>query len=97
MPVYIVTPLTATSDALNQAVESYIESPADRYKLQADRGWLIRFDGTSIELSDKLRITGKESEGISFPISAAIVVPISSYWGRGPTDMWEWLKTRIER
>lgn len=95
MAIYIAVPLTVTSNALNAAVAHHIE-PSDRYPLQNDRGWLIKFDGTSIELSNHIGITGQEP-GVSSPIGSAIIVPISTYYGRGPSDMWEWLKIRFEQ
>lgn len=95
MPIYLAIPLTADSSALNSAVSTNI-AESNRHKLQAERGWLIKFDGTSIELSNHLHITGQEA-GIPSPIGASMVTPISGYYGRGPTDMWEWLKTRFEQ
>lgn len=95
MAIYIAVPLSTSSTALNEAVEKAIASHSDRYKLQADRGWLIRFDGTSVELSNHIGLTGQE-QGKPSLIGSAIIVPISGYYGRGPTDMWEWLKTRLE-
>jgi hypothetical protein len=99
MAIYIVVPLTATSNALNEAVESSIPQKEDRYQLQAERGWLIKFDGTSIELSNKIGVTG-QTQGAQSPVGTAgpaIIVPIPTYYGRGPGEMWEWLKTRIEQ
>ena len=95
MAIYIAVPLTTSSTALNEAVEKAIASNSDRYKLQSDRGWLIRFDGTSVELSNHIGLTGQE-QGKPSLIGSAIIVPVSGYYGRGPTDMWEWLKTRLE-
>jgi hypothetical protein len=95
MAIYIAVPLTATSTALNAAVEHHIAA-VDRYPLQNERGWLIKFDGTSIELSNLIGITGQE-QGVPSPIGSAIIVPISTYYGRGPSDMWEWLKIRFEQ
>ena len=96
MPIYIAVPLTSDSTALNAAVEQHISSPADRYKLQEDRGWLIKFDGTTVELSNKIELTGQET-GVHSLVGSAIITPISGYYGRGPADMWEWLKTRLEQ
>lgn len=96
MAIYIAVPLTSSSQALNEAVEKSIASPVDRYKLQSDRGWLIKFDGTSVELSNHIGLTGQE-QGHPSPIGSAIIVPVSTYYGRGPGDMWEWLKTRLEQ
>lgn len=96
MPIYIAVPLTLSSSALDDAVEQRITSVTDRYKLQADRGWLIKFEGTTVELSDHIGLTGQE-KGNPSPIGSAIIVPVSGYYGRGPTDMWEWLKVRLEQ
>lgn len=94
MPVYLITPLVPDAGRLDMAVERRF-SAADRYQLQAGRGWLVRFDGTTIEASNKIGITG-QAKGEPAPLGSALVVPVTSYYGRGPTDMWEWLKTRLE-
>lgn len=96
MPIYIVVPLIPISTIIDSAIEQSISSAADRYKLQAGRGWLINFNGTTIELSNHIGLTGQEKESPSF-IGSAIIVPVSGYYGRGPTDMWEWLKVRMEQ
>jgi len=96
MPIYIAVPLLVESSALDAAVDQSIPSPADRYKLQSNRGWLIKFEGTTVELSDHVGLTGQE-KGQPSTLGSAIIVPISGYYGRGPTDMWEWLKTRLEQ
>jgi L-ascorbate metabolism protein UlaG (beta-lactamase superfamily) len=95
MPIYIAVPLSADTSALDSAVEQRISSSADRYKLQTNSGWLIKFDGTTVELSNKIGVTGQE-KGVA-PLGSVIFVPVSGYYGRGPNDMWEWLKTRLER
>ena len=95
MAVFIITPLVSDSSLLDKAIEERIADPADRYKLQEGRGWLVVFGGTSIELSGHIGITG-QAQGEPATLGSAIVVPVSSYYGRGPTDMWEWLKTRLE-
>ena len=94
MAIYIAVPLTPTSTSLNGAVESIVPEE-DRYKLQADRGWLIRFRGTSVELSNHLGITSSDPESKK-SIGSAIIVPVSYYYGRGPTEMWEWIKVKLE-
>ncbi len=95
MPMFLAIPLTIDSANLNGAVEKTI-SASDRYKLQADRGWLIKFEGTTVELSNKIGVTGQD-KGAPIPIGSAIISPITAYYGRGPTEMWEWLKTRFEQ
>lgn len=93
MPVFLVNTLTNDPKPLDAAVEARI-STDDRYKLTSNRGWLIKFDGTSVQLSNFLEITGQE-EGEKSVIGPAIVTLIGSYYGRGPTDMWEWLSLKF--
>lgn len=95
MPTYIAIPLKPESADLDAAVESHIPAH-DRYKLQANRGWLIKFDGTTVELSNAITVTGQE-QGQPAPIGPALIIPVANYYGRGPADMWEWLKTRLEQ
>lgn len=94
MAIYLLNPLIADPTPINNAVEKVIEA-TDRYRLQANKGWLIAYSGTSVELSNHIGLTG-QPEG-SPNLGSAIIVPFSSYYGRGPTEMWEWLKTRFER
>ena len=95
MPIYLATPLTPTSDGLNKAVEETI-AQEDRYPLQNERGWLIKFPGTTVELCNHIGLTG-QAPGESSPVGSAIVVPVHSYYGRGSTDMWEWIATRMDQ
>lgn len=95
MPIYLTIPLKTDGAPLDSAVETHIAAP-DRFRLQADRGWLIKFKGTTIELSDLLAITG-HTEGQHSAVGPTLVTPLSTYYGVGPSDMWEWLKTRIEQ
>jgi len=94
MPIYIATPLTPSSDSLNQAVEESI-APENRYPLQNQRGWLIKYPGTTVELCNHIGLTG-QAPGESSTVGSTIIVPVHSYYGRGPTDMWEWIATRSE-
>lgn len=95
MPIYLAIPLISESDLLNTAVELHVEA-SDRYKLQADRGWLVRYEGTTRELCDKIGLTG-QAKGEQSPVGSALIVPVTTYYGRGPSEMWEWLKTRLEQ
>lgn len=93
MPVFLVTTLTTDQGHLDAAVEERIHAE-DRYKLVSNRGWLVKFEGTSVQLSNHLEITGQE-EGEKSAIGPAIVTLVGSYYGRGPTDMWEWLSLKF--
>lgn len=89
-----LTPLGENYDRLKQEVESRFD-PKDRHPLQAKAGWLVRYGGTTIEVSNLLTITGQE-QGEKSHVGPALVTSFASYYGRGPSDMWEWLKTRLE-
>jgi hypothetical protein len=67
----------------------------DRHKLTGGAGWLISYQGTSVELSNLLGISG-QAQGQIPSLSSVLITSIGAYYGRGPTDMWEWLKTRME-
>ena len=95
MPIYQVTPLARNLAALKQAVEA-TQPPMDWKELQGGAGLLIHFSGTTVELSNLLGITGTKTSGKS-PVGLAILVSVGSYYGLGSTEMWEWLKTRIEQ
>ena len=54
--------------------------------LQIDEGvFVATFDGTAREFAEVLGIRSGET-------SSGIVCAISSYSGRQPTEVWEWLK-----
>ena len=93
MPVFAVIPLAADPTPLNEAVEAAFLAP-DRFKLANERGWLVVFDGTSKDACNYIGITG-QPEGQASKTGAALVVPFSSYYGRGSGDMWEWLALKL--
>jgi hypothetical protein len=95
MGIFLLTPLGNNADALSVAVEQHFPEPTSRYQLQNDAGWFVVFTGTTIELSNFVGLTG-QPQGTPSPVGSVLVTPITSYYGRGPTDMWEWLKTRFE-
>lgn len=94
MPIFQITPLLGNSDAVSKAVQAHI-AEEDRYALPGAAGWLVRHKGTSIEVSHVLEITG-QPQGEKSPVGSAMVTLIAAYYGRGPSDLWEWLKTRFE-
>lgn len=95
MPIYQVTPLANNAAALGAAIAEHI-SASDFYPLMNNAGWLIEHKGTTLELSAAIGITGHPS-GETSKIGSALVVPVTSYYGIAPSDMWEWLKIRLER
>lgn len=94
MAVFALIPLADNFTALTDQVVDRIHG-SDRYQLASDAGWLVRYKGTSTEVSDHLQITG-QPEGVKTPVGAVLVIPVTNYHGRASADMWEWLKDRLE-
>lgn len=93
MSIFLITPLAHNGEALAGAIASTFPAK-DFFTLMNDAGWFVDFHGTSIELSARIGITAGGSDKPR--LGSALVTPITSYYGRGPADMWEWLKTRFE-
>ena len=86
MIVFSVISLTP-SDALGEKIQA--EYKANSLKLSATN-WLIAADGTAKEVCDRLSISEGEI-GVS-----AVVFATAGYFGRAPTNIWEWIKVKRE-
>jgi len=60
-----------------------------------DTQYLVSFDGTAVELVAKLGIYNSKERGKT-PTGNAIVFATSSYFGRGPATVWDWIKAKLE-
>jgi hypothetical protein len=68
--------------------------PKDHYALN-DTQWLISASGTVTEISAKLGIYDPTNP--TKPVSGlAVVFAVSSYFGRGPATVWDWLRAKLE-
>ena len=82
--------IIASSGPLSGGLTADIVAHAEfRHLRVADHLWLVAGGGTAKEVADKLGI----SEGKK---GSAIVLEISSYWGRATPDVWSWVKTNWE-
>jgi len=61
--------------------------PAD-YLLIGGVNWFIVGEGTAKDVADKL--------GLAEPPVSGIVVAVSGYFGRAPSNIWEWLGARVK-
>jgi hypothetical protein len=99
MPIYLIVPLTPMSSSeplkLDEAIESVIESK-DRYQLPFQRGWLVHFPGTTIEVSNLIGISRADKTETA-KTEPALVTMVPSYYGRASTDVWDWLFTRMDK
>lgn len=73
--------------AIRAALERHF--PNDHRDL-GDNEWLVSGSGTAQEISNRLGVT----DGTS---GAAIIFSMQSYYGRAPTDIWDWIKTKAEQ
>ena len=63
--------------------------PNDHLRL-SNNEWLIAAPGTAREVSEKLQLAPGVEAG------AAIVFSMANYYGRAPTEVWEWIRTKAE-
>ncbi len=85
MPVFVVIP-----DLEKQQTEARIRERFTNQSYRLPQGeWLVAFNGTTKELSDLLGISQGENG------ASAFVVAIAGYYGRAPSDIWEWLNARV--
>jgi hypothetical protein len=61
--------------------------PTDHLKIGPGQ-WIIAANGTSQDVSDRLGVTAGNT-------GTAIVVSVSGYYGRAPTNIWEWMASRM--
>jgi hypothetical protein len=87
MTIFIVTPINSPETVAKAISERFSQ---DSYAIPRTSSWLVSFGGTAMELSKELGIT----DGTA---GTGIVASISNYYGRAPTDVWEWMKSRVER
>ena len=93
MAIYLVTPLAQNADKVRVAITKNIQEE-NWLELQGRVGWFVSYSGTSVELSTEIGVTPKDEASI---LGSVLITSVGSYYGRGPTPMWEWLKTRFER
>jgi hypothetical protein len=68
--------------------------PTDHYHL-SDTQWLISSQGTVMDISTKLGIA--DPNNLSLPSTgSAIIFATSSYYGRAPQPIWDWIKAKLE-
>lgn len=93
MAVFLISPLEEDSSNLEEKIKKEFAEP-DRFPLLNGRDWLISSHDTSKTISEKLGIKKLDNEKESNP---ALVVPVSSFWGFGNPEMWDWLEMNIEK
>lgn len=68
--------------------------PNDFLKLNETQ-WLVSGVGTAIDISGKLGIH-RPTGSTEAPTGSAVVLATSSYFGRAPSNVWDWFKVKLE-
>jgi hypothetical protein len=53
---------------------------------------IVSGKGSAQRISDMIGITSEDEKSIG----SAVVLAFSGYWGRASTDLWEWMRVKIE-
>ena len=88
MGLFLVTPINQPEKVVSSVKSLFAE---DYYAIPSTNSLLVHYSGTTKELSDKLGLTTGENE------ATGVIVGFSNYYGRAPTDIWEWIKSRMEK
>lgn len=78
--------------ALAEAIQR--EFPEDHLCI-TDTQWLVSSDQTVIEVTARIGIFDRSNPKAQ-SIGNAIVFVVSSYFGRAPTTVWDWIRAKLE-
>jgi hypothetical protein len=92
MALFLVTPLGNNYEGIKEAIQ---KSELDMLEVQNNAGFMVNFEGTSFELSNKIGLTNEDRSPSN--MGAGLITAIGSYYGIANTFMWEWMKNRLER
>lgn len=83
MALFVIIPTSGELSVLDAEMKKFGKKA---YKMPRGE-WLVAFEGTSKQLSDEIRISNSETPlGVN-----GAVLSFSGYYGRAPTDLWEWI------
>lgn len=71
------------SDQIKQSVEQNI-APADKFDLLVDSAWLVSFQGTAADLSERLGTKDGDRGGV-------LIAALTDIAGFGPSAMIRWI------
>jgi hypothetical protein len=91
MPIFAIL-MQNPQPRLAEAIKSTF--PNDHYAF-TDAIWLVSMLGTVTDVTAKLGIFDPK-EPTKPPIGIAAVFAVSSYSGRAPQTLWDWLKIKLE-
>ena len=65
----------------------------------SDRAWIIQTNDNATKIARNLGVSERDASGQeSSEFGHVVVLQLApSYWGYGPTPIWEWMKSAFER
>ena len=84
----IVYAVVGVSPAAGLGASIATAFPTDSFQVTPSF-WLVAGSGTAQEVSDKIGLTAGN-------LGSAVVFSTAGYFGRAPTNVWEWIKVKLE-
>jgi hypothetical protein len=91
MALFVVVALQNSAQAIGKSIADNFAD--DFYEVEKDKWFVATTLVTAKQVSDKLGITTDDKLPVP-PILTGIVVRVGGYFGRGSTDMWEWIAAK---
>lgn len=91
MTVFVIllpTPAPAVIEGIKTAY------PNDHFSI-SDTQWLVSTTGTAMDVTSKIGVFDPQHPTRP-TIGNAVVFSTNGYFGRAPTNIWEWIKTKLE-
>jgi hypothetical protein len=85
--IYFVTALTE-AQKVRDRLKTIIPADDERYEL-ADDKWMVAYEGPAQDLAERAGIRSGEHQ-----IGTGLVLPVTTYSGRAPTTLWDWLRAK---
>lgn len=94
MAVYLII-----AASLHPTLGQRIESLYPGAQSFSDRAWMIESEETAQSIARKLGISAPDESGKTTSEFGYLLVTKMSgtYWGYGPTSLWDWLKSALQR
>jgi len=84
--IYFVTALQNAPAVRERIIQLVPED--SRYELAPDK-WMIAYDGLAQEFAEAAGIRGGDKV-----VGTGLVLPVSTYSGRAPSTLWDWLRSK---
>jgi hypothetical protein len=86
--ILLPTPQPAVVEAIKKAYP-------DDFLSVNDMEWLVSGTGTAADVSAKIGVFDVKNPGAP-PAGNAIIFSTNGYFGRGPSNVWEWIRVKLE-